>query len=382
MSPLSLYVHIPWCERKCPYCDFNSHLAKVAIDESAYIDQLLLDLDNDIEQFQSCLSDRQVTTIFIGGGTPSLFSAASFAHLLEALNERLPFCDEVEVTLEANPGSSETAKFRAFAEAGINRLSIGVQSFNSSHLKKLGRAHDMQQAIQAAKAAKDAGFDNFNLDIMFGLPKQTQAQALEDLQTAIELDPSHLSCYQLTIEPNTLFHAHPPKLPDDDDLWEMQLALKQALQNAGYQQYEVSAYARSNAQCRHNLNYWQYGDYLGIGAGAHGKLTQKSGEIIRFWKLKNPGQYMKSPNKVGGQSKVAEQQKPFEFMLNAMRLKHGVPIELFERRTGLNHKLIQHLLDKHQQAGLIQIERGQLAPTSFGFDRLNTLLEDYLPDSS
>jgi len=240
----------------------------------------------------------------------------------------------------------------------------------------------MQQAIQAAKAAKDAGFDNFNLDIMFGLPKQTQAQALEDLQTAIELDPSHLSCYQLTIEPNTLFHAHPPKLPDDDDLWEMQLALKQALQNAGYQQYEVSAYARSNAQCRHNLNYWQYGDYLGIGAGAHGKLTQKSGEIIRFWKLKNPGQYMKSPNKVGGQSKVAEQQKPFEFMLNAMRLKHGVPIELFERRTGLNHKLIQHLLDKHQQAGLIQIERGQLAPTSFGFDRLNTLLEDYLPDSS
>ena len=262
--PLSLYVHIPWCERKCPYCDFNSHLAKETVDESTYVKQLLLDLDADIKEFQNSLLGRELHSIFIGGGTPSLFSAKSIAQLLDGIKDRIPCATNLEVTLEANPGSSETTKFSGFYQAGVNRLSIGTQSFNAKHLKGLGRIHSDKQALAAGRAAQQAGFDNFNLDIMFGLPNQSIEQALDDVGTAILLKPSHLSCYQLTIEPNTLFYAKPPTTPHDDALWEMQNMIQKELARQGYKQYEVSAYAQEQQQCQHNMNYWQFGDYLGM----------------------------------------------------------------------------------------------------------------------
>lgn len=260
--PLSLYIHVPWCERKCPYCDFNSHQKRKDIDEERYISTLLADLDTDIDSFGESITGREIRTVFIGGGTPSLFSAQSYQQLFQGLRERLSFSTHAEITLEANPGSSEAEKFSGFREAGINRLSIGVQSFNQAHLAALGRVHNPEEAINAARFARSAGFDNFNLDLMFGLPEQTLEHALNDLAQAIELNPTHLSCYQLTIEPNTLFHHKPPITPDDDTLWEFQSALQSALKLADFQQYEVSAYAKNKKHCQHNLNYWQFGDYL------------------------------------------------------------------------------------------------------------------------
>lgn len=378
--PLSLYIHVPWCERKCPYCDFNSHQKRKDIDEERYISTLLADLDTDIDSFGESITGREIRTVFIGGGTPSLFSAQSYQQLFQGLRERLSFSTHAEITLEANPGSSEAEKFSGFREAGINRLSIGVQSFNQAHLAALGRVHNPEEAINAARFARSAGFDNFNLDLMFGLPEQTLEHALNDLAQAIELNPTHLSCYQLTIEPNTLFHHKPPITPDDDTLWEFQSALQSALKLADFQQYEVSAYAKNKKHCQHNLNYWQFGDYLGIGAGAHAKLTANE-KVIRTWKVKHPDSYIEKTNKVGGRNEIERHQIPFEFMMNALRLNQGFTVQQFEQRCGMSTDTIDGLLDKHQSLGLIGINDERITPTEFGHNMLNSMLEDYLNHS-
>lgn len=375
--PLSLYIHVPWCERKCPYCDFNSHQAKATIDEAAYIDALLLDLDQDTEKFGSGITERDIQTVFIGGGTPSLFSSDSYHRLFTELRLRLNFAPDAEITLEANPGSSEAEKFTGFRQAGINRLSIGVQSFNQTHLSKLGRVHSSQEAVAAATYAKNAGFDNFNLDLMFGLPDQSSEQAIADLRQAIELNPSHLSCYQLTIEPNTLFHHQPPVTPQDEALWDMQEALQDLLQEHSYQQYEVSAYAQQHRHCRHNLNYWHFGDYVGIGAGAHGKVTTHEG-LNRTWKVKHPTSYLNKETKLGGENKVESAMRTFEYMLNALRLNHGFSLTEFEARTEQTKESISELLNKHQELGLLEVSAGHVRPTLFGHNMLNNMLEDYL----
>ncbi|MBX2849787.1 MAG: radical SAM family heme chaperone HemW [Acidiferrobacterales bacterium] len=379
MIPLSLYIHIPWCEKKCPYCDFNSHLAKTDVNEILYIKVLLQDLEADLRAYRRCLLDRPIQSIFIGGGTPSIFGPESFSYLLNKIKQLVNLTDDVEVTIEANPGSSEASKFAEFRQTGINRLSIGVQSFNKQHLFELGRIHSSQDAVNAAQYAKSAGFDNFNIDLMFGLPKQSLQQGLADIRQAIELKPSHLSCYQLTIEPNTLFYHQPPITPDDDALWEMQTALHSELAVHNFNQYEVSAYAKQHRSCQHNINYWQYGDYLGIGAGAHGKITGHHGKVHRYWKIKHPNTYLEKPNKIGATKTVASEQLPFEFMLNALRLSDGFDLNLFETRTGLSTNRIQTILEKHHNLELIEIEDRFLTPTKRGKQMLNQLLEDYLP---
>ncbi len=375
--PLSLYIHVPWCERKCPYCDFNSHQAKSAIDEATYIDCVLDDLIQDIDRFGQAVTERDIQTVFIGGGTPSLFSPESYHRLFNELRQRLNFAPNAEITLEANPGSSEAAKFIGFRQAGINRLSIGVQSFNQVHLAKLGRVHSSEEAINAASYARHAGFDNFNLDIMFGLPDQGQDQAISDLKQALALDSTHLSCYQLTIEPNTLFYHNPPVTPEDEALWDMQEALQATLREHDFEQYEVSAYAKRGQQCQHNQNYWQFGDYLGIGAGAHGKITDKTG-VQRTWKIKHPATYLTKADKLGGCDRVTDGMLSFEFMLNAMRLNGGFDLHDFEKRTGQTQQSIQPLIDKHCELGLIIAENNRLSPTTFGHNMLNSMLEDYL----
>lgn len=375
--PLSLYIHVPWCERKCPYCDFNSHQAKDTIDEPAYIASLLTDLEQDIALFGDGLTERKIQTVFVGGGTPSLFSSASYQSLFNGLRQRLNFSKNPEITLEANPGSSEAKKFAGFREAGINRLSIGVQSFNQHHLSKLGRVHTTQEAALAAKYAHQAGFTNFNLDLMFGLPEQDISQALDDIEQAISLKPTHLSCYQLTIEPNTLFHHNPPVTPEDDALWDMQEALQDRLQAANFQQYEVSAYAQDNRQCQHNLNYWHFGDYIGVGAGAHGKITLDSG-VVRTWKIKHPASYIKQAKKLGGMNDVVGANLSFEYMLNALRLNHGFNLNEFEQRTRQSALSIDNLVNKHEKLGLITIDNTQIKPTAFGHNMLNSMLQDYL----
>lgn len=381
LIPLSLYIHVPWCERKCPYCDFNSHQAKTDINEPAYIDALLADLDADIAEFGDNIQSREIQTVFIGGGTPSLFKSQSYEQLFRGLKQRLNFAANIEITLEANPGSSEMAKFSGFRQAGINRLSIGAQSFNQTHLSKLGRVHSSAEAIAAAQYAKEAGFDNFNLDLMFGLPDQNINQALSDLQQAIELSPTHLSCYQLTIEPNTLFHHNPPITPQEEALWDMQEALQSSLSNSGYHQYEVSAYAKTNRRCQHNLNYWHFGDYLGIGAGAHGKLSTKEG-VYRTWKIKHPNSYLSRNSKLGGKDLITGFTLAFEYMLNALRLNDGFTLSEFEYRTKLDRAAIFELLNKHQNSGLIQQNLDHIQPTPFGHNMLNNMLEDYLDQIS
>lgn len=376
--PLSLYIHIPWCEKKCPYCDFNSHLARAEVDEKAYVNELLSDLDRDIEHYKKIITEREIQTIFIGGGTPSLFSAESYLLLFNGLRSRLTLGKNIEITLEANPGSSETEKFKGFQQAGINRLSIGVQTFNQEHLGALGRVHNTQEALNAASFARQAGFDNFNLDLMFGLPSQNLEQSLADIKQALALSPTHLSCYQLTIEPNTLFHHSPPLTPDDELLWDMQEQLQSELTSNGYQQYEVSAYSTKDKRCRHNLNYWQFGDYIGIGAGAHGKLTSENGDISRNWKIKHPTTYINRTDKVGGASLVTTQQVPFEFMMNALRLNDGFPLDIYTSRTGLGIDSIETLLEQHQSQGLIEVTKQHVKPTTFGHNRVNNMLEDYL----
>jgi len=382
--PLSLYIHIPWCEKKCPYCDFNSHLAKTAINQPAYVEALIFDLEADLSRFSKQLKERQLKSIFFGGGTPSLFSADSINSILLAVQERIDFVSDIEITLEANPGSAEADKFIGFKQAGVNRLSIGVQSFNGQHLSALGRVHNADEATNAAAYARQAGFDNFNLDLMFGLPEQSLAQAIDDIETAISLKPNHLSCYQLTIEPNTLFHHQPPVTPDDETLWDMQEKIQSALAHANYKQYEVSAYARHNFPCQHNLNYWSFGDYLGIGAGAHGKISSGDNEVSRYWKIKHPASYLQRSAEqqpiYGGCDQVDAKDLPFEFMLNALRLTNGFDLQLMTQRTGQALQSIQAQLDKHLDQDLISIDGTQLTQTSRGKAMVNSMLQDYLPE--
>lgn len=375
--PLSLYIHIPWCVRKCSYCDFNSHKAEPALPEQAYVQALLADLDQDLP----LAAERSVETVFIGGGTPSLFSPEAIHALLQGVAERLPLSPQAEITLEANPGTAESGKFRGFREAGINRLSIGVQSLNDRHLQALGRIHGRAEAIRAAAMAKDAGFDNFNLDLMFGLPGQTQAEALEDVGGVLALNPSHISFYQLTLEPNTLFHKYPPTLPADDALWAMQEACQALLAGAGYRQYEVSAYARAGFRCRHNENYWRFGDYLGIGAGAHGKLTSASGNIDRRWKVRHPTRYLATAGTaagIGGHDAVDPEELPVEFMMNHLRLREGFIETVFTDRTGLAMGSLEPGLAACVEAGLLDRHGGTIRCTERGWNFLDSVLGRFI----
>lgn len=376
--PLALYIHVPWCIRKCPYCDFNSHHAPTDLPEQQYIQALLADLSQELP----AIWGRRLESIFIGGGTPSLLSAESMDELLAGIRALIPFRPNLEITLEANPGTFEQEKFKGFREAGINRLSVGIQSFNPQHLQALGRVHNQAEALKAAELARYAGFDNFNLDLMFGLPKQSLEEALTDLQQAIALQPSHLSWYQLTLEPNTFFYKHPPVLPDDDLLVDMQYAGQALLQQAGFEQYEVSAYTQQQP-CRHNLNYWEFGDYVGIGAGAHGKITDPFGQVTRHQKYRQPAQYLQQVAQ--GQARSETQTlKPddlkFEFMLNALRLKTGFSLDLFTERTGLSPETLQAPLAFAEEQGWLTIQDQQVQTTELGWQFLNTVIQLFLDD--
>ena len=375
--PLSLYVHLPWCVRKCPYCDFNSHALRGELDEAAYVDALLRDLQVEAPLVRG----RTVETIFLGGGTPSLFSPAAIERLLTGVRDVVAVAPAAEITLEANPGTVETDRFRGYRTAGVNRLSIGIQSFAADKLQALGRIHGRDEALAAARAARAAGFDNFNLDLMYGLPGQSVAQAVADLQTALAQSPTHLSVYQLTLEPNTAFHAQPPALPDDDTLWTMQQQLQELLAHAGYAQYEVSAYAQSGYRCRHNLNYWTFGDYLGIGAGAHGKLTTADG-IRRCHKRRHPRDYLAAAGTAAGGETVTiadEDGVTFEFLLNALRLTEGFELTLFGERTGLAPEHLTRRLTVAVAKGLIEPLGARVVPTALGRRFLNELLLLFLP---
>lgn len=376
LPPLAAYVHIPWCVRKCPYCDFNSHAAGPELPETDYVDAVLADLEQDLVHVHG----RPLTSIFFGGGTPSLFSAAALGRLLEGIERRVPFVPDIEITLEANPGTFEQAKFSAYRQLGINRLSIGVQSFQGDKLKALGRIHDGSEAIRAADMARNAGFDNFNLDLMHGLPDQSLEDALYDLRTAIAQEPTHLSWYQLTMEPNTVFWSQPPQLPEDDLLWDIQEAGQALLAEAGYAQYEVSAYARAGRQARHNLNYWTFGDFLGIGAGAHAKLSSPEGRIQRTWKTRLPKDYL-DPAKAfqAGARELDADELPFEFLMNALRLTDGVPAGLYPQRTGLPLADLAASRREAEAQGLLQADPARLAATPKGQLFLNDLLQRFLP---
>lgn len=376
LPPLALYVHIPWCVRKCPYCDFNSHAAGPNLPEEAYVDALLADLDSDLQQAHG----RPLTSIFFGGGTPSLFSAKALGRLLEGVGRRIPFASDIEITLEANPGTFEQDKFAAYRRLGINRLSIGVQSFQAEKLKALGRIHDGDEAIRAADMARAAGFDNFNLDLMHGLPDQSQGDALGDLRIAIAQAPTHLSWYQLTVEPNTVFWNQPPVLPEDDTLWDIQEAGQALLAEHGYGQYEVSAYAQPGRAARHNLNYWTFGDFIGIGAGAHGKLSAPDGRISRTWKTRLPKDYL-DPAKhySAGERLLSAEELPFEFLMNVLRLSDGCAAELFSQRTGLPLQQLAAAREQAERRGLLQKDPARLTATREGQLFLNDLLQYFLP---
>jgi oxygen-independent coproporphyrinogen-3 oxidase len=377
--PLALYVHIPWCVQKCPYCDFNSHEARAGIPEKEYIAALIADLESALP----LIWGRRVGSIFFGGGTPSLFSGDGIDELLTAFRSRLPLLPNAEITLEANPGTVEAEKFAAFRAAGVNRLSLGIQSFNPGHLKALGRIHDDRQARRAIEIAA-AHFDNFNLDLMYGLPGQTLEQALNDVDAALSFAPPHLSCYQLTLEANTAFAAAPPLLPESDCCADMQDAIEAKLAVAGYTHYETSAFAQPGRQCAHNLNYWQFGDYLGIGAGAHGKLTlhdRGAWEVRRQMRRKQPKQYLTqvaAGQPIHEEFTVAAAELPFEFMMNALRLNQGFDVALFEQRTSLPLLLVESELHQAEQDGLIVRKLQHIAPTDRGRRFLNRLLERFL----
>jgi oxygen-independent coproporphyrinogen-3 oxidase len=377
--PLALYVHIPWCVRKCPYCDFNSHEAHAGIPEREYVDALLADLDQELP----AVWGRVAGSVFIGGGTPSLFSAEAIDRLIAGIRARLQCRPDLEITLEANPGTVEQSRFREFRAAGINRLSIGIQSFDDASLERIGRIHGRREAIRAAELAHDAGFASFNLDLMFGLPGQAQAQALADLATALDLEPAHLSWYQLTLEPNTYFHRHPPALPDDDMLWDVQRHGQAHLAERGYTQYEVSAYARAGSECRHNLNYWRYGDYLGIGAGAHQKLTDVAAQRIRrSWKLKNPRDYLAAARgeaRIGGMNEPDADEVVLEFLMNALRLNAGFTSAQFEQAAGLECGHILPALEHARSRDLLESDEPWRC-TELGRRFLNDLLAEFVPD--
>jgi putative oxygen-independent coproporphyrinogen III oxidase len=376
LPPLSLYIHIPWCIRKCPYCDFNSHESKGGLEEARYIDALISDLDVTLPKVWG----RRVHTIFLGGGTPSLFSAAGIDAILAAVRARLPVEADAEITLEANPGTFEADKFKGYRDAGVNRLSIGIQSFNAKHLTALGRVHNDTEAKRAIEIAQ-ANFDNINLDIMFALPSQTLAECEEDVETALSFGTNHLSIYHLTLEPNTLFHRFPPALPDDELAADMQEMIFSKLSAAGYQQYEISAYAKAGKQSRHNLNYWRFGDYIGIGAGAHGKISFPD-RITREARYKQPNAFMEKAilgDAIQDASTIGPAELPFEFMLNALRLTTGFPVALFTGRTGLPINTISCELDAAEAIGLITRDHLHIKPTPKGRLFLNDLLEIFLP---
>lgn len=384
--PLSLYIHIPWCIKKCPYCDFNSHGIKQGeqladIPEQQYVDRLLEDLAQEVHKVWG----RRLHSIFIGGGTPSLFSAEAIDKLISGVRALIPFEGDIEITMEANPGTFEAEKFLGFRQAGINRLSIGVQSFNADHLQKLGRVHNPEQAIAAAEFAHQAGFRSFNLDLMHGLPNQNIEQALKDLKTAIDLKPQHLSWYQLTLEPNTLFYQQPPTLPEDETLWDIQAAGQQLLAEHGFRQYETSAYSQDTSfQSQHNLNYWQFGDYLGIGAGAHGKITRLDlGEIHRTHKKRHPKDYLtKDWQQVSETNVIPPHELSFEFMLNALRLIDGVPKQLYPQRTGQLIESIHPILSQAIEDGLLDNSQQWIKPSEKGALFLNELLERFIMESN
>nr|WP_282571413.1 radical SAM family heme chaperone HemW [Methylonatrum kenyense] len=377
MPPLGLYLHLPWCTRKCPYCDFNSHAAGDTPPYDDYLQALLRDLELELARADG----RLIDTVFIGGGTPSLFPVAAIESVLTALLPRLQ--SGAEITMEANPGSAEAERFRGYREAGVNRLSLGVQSFDNALLQRLGRVHDRSQALDAVDAAREAGFSAINLDLMYGLPEQSLDQALADLDQALALGTDHLSHYQLTLEPNTVFFAKPPALPDPDTRAEMQLQCQRRLQAVGLAQYEISAYARPGRQCRHNLNYWRFGDYLAAGAGAHGKLTDSAGNIHRYRKVKVPALYM--ARMARGTADVEPRRlqtddRILEFMMNALRLNAGFPVALFSQRTGLDFELVRPVLDRLLEDGLLQTDGARYRTTRLGRDHLDTILAEFLPD--
>jgi oxygen-independent coproporphyrinogen-3 oxidase len=383
--PLSLYIHFPWCIRKCPYCDFNSHELRGEIDEPRYLDTLKTDLLDDLSNHAVKNPDtgknRKLESIFLGGGTPSLFSASAMSELIAFIKDHIEAAPDLEVTLEANPGALEHSKFESYLEAGINRLSLGVQSFNDASLKQLGRIHNADNARTAIGQAQSAGFMNMNMDIMYGLPGQTIEQLRNETDEAANFDTNHLSFYQLTVEPNTLFHKHPPKLPDDDKVMEMQEFLTSRLSKAGFERYEVSAYSQPGHQCRHNLNYWNFGDYMGIGAGAHSKLTTESG-ITRNWKAKLPRAYMSEHEDGKHHSNityVTPQSLLFEFMLNALRLKKGFHLDIFESRTGLHRNVAIAALKKTSDQSLISIDEETVSCSDRGYLFIDEILQQLLP---
>lgn len=396
LPPLSLYVHMPWCVRKCPYCDFNSHAAGDALPEAEYVAALLADLDRDLADFPAAgLREREIVSVFIGGGTPSLISPEGYATLFAGLRGRLRFTDDAEITLEANPGTVEQGLFRGYREVGINRLSIGVQTFQGEQLGVLGRIHSGDEARRAADSARAAGFTTFNLDLMHGLPGQTVAQALDDLRQAIALAPTHLSWYQLTLEPNTVFYRQQPVLPEDEVLADIQDAGQALLAAEGYAQYEVSAYARSGHQCRHNLNYWRFGDYLGIGAGAHGKLSAPGRDgaplvITRTAKTRTPRDYLAAARAAAdgqgdafraGATVIPPDELPFEFMLNVLRLNAGVPASLWRERTGTDDDVLRLTRERLVRQGLLLPDASRWCASPLGQRYLNRVIEAFLPDS-
>jgi putative oxygen-independent coproporphyrinogen III oxidase len=383
-ASLALYVHMPWCVRKCPYCDFNSHQLKSARPDAAYIDALLRDFDLEAPR----LAGRKIDTVFFGGGTPSLFQPEQFAALLRSLRERIAFADDAEITLEANPGTIERGSFAGYAQAGINRVSLGAQSFDPHALKLLGRIHSADDTHRAVEELHAAKLGNFNLDLMYALPEQSAEAALNDVRTAVSLGPAHISYYQLTLEPGTVFHSRPPVLPDEDAAWQIQYAGQALLAQAGYMQYEISAYAKEGARCRHNLNYWLFGDYLGLGAGAHGKLSfEMPGRIVRTHKPKQPREYQAQVHLAtasGGAKNIGEStyipvaDLPFEFMLNSLRLNAGFERDGYRQRTGLDLDQIGESLAKAQNRGLLEEHPGGWRPTALGLRFLNDLQASFL----
>ena len=376
--PLALYVHLPWCKAKCPYCDFNSHALRGRVPDERYTDALIADLERDVELVER--GSRPLESVFIGGGTPSLFSPRQVGRVLETVSRcfgSLP----AEVTMEANPGTVDSSSLTGYREAGVSRLSLGAQSFDPEHLRTLGRVHGPAETGRAVAWARDAGFSNLNLDLMYGLPHQSLGQARTDLDRALALNPSHISYYQLTIEPNTQFYRDRPPLPDEDVVWEMQRAAEETLGRAGFEQYEVSAYALSGARCRHNLNYWRYGDYLGVGAGAHGKITDpRSGRIWRYRKPSHPREYMCGAGTATlMREEVVTDERPFEFMLNALRLREGFDLKLFEQRTGLDTARLTRVAKRARELGLLEDNGRVWRTTEHGFRFLNDLQALFLP---
>ncbi|HVV96725.1 MAG TPA: radical SAM family heme chaperone HemW [Rhodanobacteraceae bacterium] len=381
--PLSLYIHVPWCVRKCPYCDFNSHARDGALPVDAYVDAVLTDLDRDLESFGAAIGNREIASVFFGGGTPSLFAPDATARLIDGAASRLVFRRGIEITMETNPGTVEHGRFDEYLDAGVTRISFGVQSFDDDKLRRLGRIHSAAEADRAIKTAQDAGFYDINLDLMYALPEQTLDGALADVEQAIAFRPSHISHYQLTLEPNTLFAAKPPPLPDIDAAWDMQEACQRELAEACYSQYEVSAYSRDGKRCKHNLNYWTFGDYLGVGAGAHGKITTADSRVVRTAKVKLPRSYLDRAARresFGTFDDVAAEQLAFEFMLNALRLDDGVPIATFEQRTGLSRNDIAAPLAEARERGWLETDPSALRPTESGRRFLNDLIALFLPD--